>query len=270
MKDIKGNTALVTGASGGIGKDIARILAERGCDLVLVARSRDKLENFKKELLQNFKIEVNLIILDLSTDGAPDELFRQVNDLEKQVDILVNNAGYGIHRYFKDISWEENKNMLSLDLMNLVHITKLFLTGMLERKYGYIMNISSLGAFQPTPSYSTYASAKSFVLNFGIALHYELRKAGVSVTTVCPGVTVTGFQDTAGHSDYTWFMNLTKMKSERVARIAVRKMLRKRSFTVPGIINALSARTVGLMPKKLIAAISSSAMGTPKKSKIEQ
>jgi uncharacterized protein len=266
MRDIKGMRALVTGASSGIGRDIARVLAGLGADLVLTARSGDRLAELAREIQAGHAVDVKTVALDLALPGAPAALFEKAGALTPGVDILVNNAGYGIHKYFTDTPWEEESAMIRLLVDNLVHTAKLFLPGMLRRRRGFILNTSSVGAFQPTPTYAAYAAAKSFVLSFSVALRSELRKTGVSSSALCPGVTHTGFQKTAGHEKTNSFMRMTGMTSATVARIAVRGMLRGKAVIVPGVMNKVNSFMVRLLPLGAAAAMAASLMGEPEKS----
>ncbi len=263
MMDIKGKYALVTGASSGIGWDISKILADLGCNLIIVARREDKLKELEEEIIEKHKIDIKVIPVDISLEKSPDILYNKINELGINVDILINNAGYGIHDYFINIPWEKEFAMLNLLIINLIHLTKLFVKDMVKRNFGFILQTSSIGAFQPTPSYATYASAKSFVLNFGIALNYELRKTKVRCCVLCPGVTMTEFLKTAGHKKETFFIKLTRMSSQKVAKIGIKSMLRGRSFIVPGLLNSINARIVSILPRRLSAKIALSSMGLP-------
>ena len=265
MEKIEGKYALVTGASSGIGREISKILAEKGCNLVVVARRKEKLEKLKKEIKKNYnEIEIRVIAMDLSLREAPEILYNKIKELGIDIDILINNAGYGIHDYFADIPWEEENAMLDLLITNVAHSTRLFLKDMLERNFGYILQVSSIGAFQPTPSYATYAAAKSFVFNFGIALNYELRETKVRCCVLCPGVTVTGFQQAAGHTNQTFFSRLTKTTSRKVAELGVKGMLKGKDFVVPGLMNSINSKLMSILPRRLATQIAFWAMGAPK------
>lgn len=265
MKNLKGSRALVTGASSGIGRDISRELARRGADLILVARSAERLGELEKEIAAAAGVAVRTVSLDLSRPDAPEALFRKVSALGLAVDILVNNAGYGIHRLFADIPWDEEGAMIRLLVDNPAHTTKLFLQPMIARGRGYILHTSSTGAFQPTPTYATYAASKSFVMSFSIALRHELRGSGVSSSVLCPGVTYTGFQKAAGHERQGAFMKMTGMESPKVARIAVQGMLGGKALIIPGFSNKLSAMMTRLISRNAAASVAASAMGKPEK-----
>jgi short-subunit dehydrogenase len=263
MKDIQGTRALVTGASSGIGRDIARRLASLGADLTVVARSEDALLALKREIESEYKRDVRVIALDLSQPDAPDLLFSKVDAMGLVVDVLINNAGYGLHKYFADTSWEEDGTMIRLLVDNLTHVAKLFVKPMIARGRGCILHTASIGAFQPTPTYATYAACKAYVLSFSVALRQELSGTGVSSSVLCPGVTYTGFQKRAGHEKANVFMRLTGMGSGRVARIAVRGMLRGKAIIVPGFMNKVSAFMTRLIPRPAVATMAASLMGRP-------
>jgi short-subunit dehydrogenase len=263
VRSLKGIRALVTGASSGIGRDIARELAALGADLVIAARGHDALVELKRELESAHNVAVAVVPQDLALPGSPEALFQKIAALRLPIDILVNNAGYGIHQYFADIPWEREAEMIRLLVDNLTQTTKLFLPPMIERGRGWILHTSSVGAFQPTPTYATYSACKSYVMSFSIAIRHELSGTGVRVSVLCPGVTDTGFQKTAGHEKASAFMKASGMTSARVARIAVRGMLRGKALIVPGLFNKVNALLTRFIPRSLAASIASGAMGEP-------
>jgi short-subunit dehydrogenase len=245
---------LVTGASSGLGADFARILAERGCNVVLVARRADRLEQLQQQITAVRPVKTYVIPMDLSATGAPEVLHQRVSDLELTVDVLINNAGFGIHGNFVDIPWEREHEMLELDIVALAHLTKLFVKGMVTRNLGYVLLVSSIGAYQPSPAYATYSAAKSFVLYFGEALSYELRHTNVKVSVLSPGVTATEFLQVAGQKP-TLYQRLQMMPSERVARIGIEAMLKGTPSKVPGLMNALPVQLLRFTPRRMAAAI---------------
>lgn len=256
---LRGKHALITGASSGLGADFARELAARGMNLILVARRGDLLQALRDEITARHGAEVEIIPLDLTAPGAPQQLYDRLKDAGKTVEVLVNNAGFGLHGQFVAIPWERERNMLELDIITLVHLTKLFVRDMVARDSGYILQIASNAAYQPTPTYATYAAAKSFVLHFGEALHYELRKTNVSCTVLSPGVTATEFLRVSGQR-VTLYQRLVMMRGADVVRIGVESMLKRRSSVVPGRLNALLAWSTRLIPRRLAAALSYYAM----------
>jgi uncharacterized protein len=256
---LSGKTSLVTGASGGLGADFARELARLGSDLILVARREEQLRALQAEITAACGVKVHVFPVDLTAAGAPQELYDRLKAGGIPVDILVNNAGFGYYGLFAEVPWEREKAMLDIDITVLVQLTKLFVQDMLARKHGYILQVASVGAFQPSPTYASYSAAKSFVLFFGEALHYELRGSGVSCTVVCPGVTATDFLKVSGQAP-TLYQRVMMMRSPDVVRIAVRAMLARRSSVVPGFANALFAFSMRLIPRPWAAAIANLSM----------
>jgi short-subunit dehydrogenase len=253
VSELEGKVGLVTGASSGLGIEFARILAERGCHLVLVARREDRLEEIAGELRGRNGVEVRTIPMDLSQKDSARELYDRTRELGLQVEVLVNNAGFGIFGDFKDIPWEREREMLELDILTLVQLTKLFLKDMVARGHGYVLQVASIGAYQPSPSYATYSAAKSFVLHFGEAIHYELRGTGVKVSVVSPGVIATEFLKVAGQKP-NLYQRLAMMRSRAVAEMGIRAMLRGKPSKVTGWMNFLSVLGLRLLPRRAMTA----------------
>lgn len=251
---LKGKWALVTGASSGLGVDFAHQLAEMGCNLLLVARREDRLKAVAEAIRQKQGVQVEVIIMDLSVPDAPQRLYDQIKAAGKQVDVLVNNAGYGLYGEFLKIDWEREQNMLQLDIMTVVQMTKLFVRDMVARNFGYVLQIASIGAYQPSPLYATYSAAKSFVLNFSEAVNYELRDKNVRISVVSPGITKTEFLQVSGQNA-TFYQRMVMMTSEQVVRIGLNTMLKGRPSIVPGILNAITVWMNRLMPRRMAAVI---------------
>ena len=250
---LAGRHALVTGASSGLGADFARELARRGASLTLVARREDRLRALQAELA-GAGAEAEVVAVDLNDPGAPDRLVAGAEERRRPVDVLVNNAGFGLYGPFSELDWVRERAMLELDVIVPVHLTKLFLPGMLERGRGWVLNVASIGAYQPSPLYASYSAAKSFILNFTEALSYELRGSGVVATAVSPGVVATEFLQVAGQRP-TRYQRLARMDSPSVARIAVDAMLKGRPSLVPGRLNAASVWSNRLLPRRASAAL---------------
>lgn len=248
---LKGKTALVTGASGGIGRDIAEELASRGANLVLVARSEEKLKKACTELKSAHTISATYTVADLSRQGAARDVCKTAS---ADIDILVNNAGFGLYGYAIDLDDEKVQNMIDLDVKALVSLTKHCLPGMIHRGWGRILQLSSIAAFMPSPTYAAYGACKSFVHNYSIALNNELKGSGISCTCLEPGVTRTSFLEVAGQKP-TLYQRLVMMKSGDVARRGVKAMLAKKARVLPGFINKLSIASTRLLPKSWQAAI---------------
>ena len=258
-RELDGRTALVTGGSSGIGADIARELAERGSAVVLVARREEKLREIADELSSEHDVEADYVAMDLARREAPRELYDEMAERGHQIDILVNNAGFGVYGEFMENDWEREETMLELDMITPVHLTKLFGADMVERGWGRMMQVASIGAYQPSPTYATYSAAKAFLLSWGEAVDYELEGTGVSSTVVSPGVTRTEFFDHVDQ-EQTWYQRMTMMESRTVAAIGVRAMLKKRMSIVPGFFNALAVWMVRFTPRRLVRWIAYQTM----------
>ena len=187
------NTALITGASGGIGRDIAYLHAEAGGDIVAVARSQDSLAELKTELEAKFGIQVTVIAMDLGKPEAAKLLYAEVNNAGIEIDVLINNAGFGGHGLFHERDWEEDQAMIQLNVMALTGITHYFVQAMVKRQRGKILNVASTAGFLPGPLQATYYATKAFVLSFSQAIAEELSESNITVTALCPGPVKTGF-----------------------------------------------------------------------------
>jgi uncharacterized protein len=250
---LAGRHALVTGASSGLGADFARELARRGAALTLVARREDRLRALAGDLAAA-GADVHVVALDLNQADAPDRLLADSRARRRPVDVLVNNAGFGLYGPFSELDWERERVMLELDIIVPVHLTKLFLPGMLERRRGWVLNVASIGAYQPSPLYASYSAAKSFILNFTEALSYELRGSGVRATALSPGIVATEFLQVSGQQA-TRYQRMTMMDSPTVARLGVEAMLQGRPSLVPGRLNAATVWANRLLPRRVSAAL---------------
>ena len=252
---LKGKWALVTGASSGFGVDFARELAARGCNLILTARREDRLNQVAEEITKGYGVSTKIIPMDLSKPEAPQQLYDQIKAQGVQVDVLINNAGFGIYGEFAKVDWQRDCDLLQLNIVTLTQLTKLFVGDMLTRDFGFILNVASNGAFQPTPYFATYGASKSFVLNFGEALNYELRHTNVHCTAVCPGPVVTEFQQVAGQNEISPYIRMVKMDSASVARIGLQAMLKGRPSIVPGWMVSVTAWVSQRAPRRLATAV---------------
>jgi uncharacterized protein len=249
--------ALVTGASGGIGADIAVLLAAEKHDLVLVARSRDKLAELAARLEKEHGISVTVLTADLTDPGAPDLIAKVVREKGLVIDVLVNNAGLGSYGPFAEIDAKIDLGLIALNVTSLTHMTKLFLPPMLAQKRGRIMNVGSTAGFVPGPLMAVYYATKAYVLSLSVALANEVAGSGVTVTCLCPGATRTAFDTTAGN-DKTRLFKGGVMDSMEVARAGVLATMRGDVICVPGFMNRLKASTAGLAPRSLLAKIARS------------
>jgi short-subunit dehydrogenase len=217
--------ALITGASSGIGYEMAKYLGSLGYDLILVARRKEKLMELKDQL----NTKVKIIVLDLSSEEACIELYQSVTD--EKIDILINNAGFGLLGEFVETSLTKELKMIDINIRTVHILTKLFLKDMKKRDKGYILNVSSLAAFQAGPLMSTYYATKAYVLRLTLALYEELRrdKSNVVVSALCPGPVKTGFNEVAGVNS-----TIKSVSSEYVAKYAINKMFKKKLIIIPG------------------------------------
>ena len=245
-------TALITGASSGIGYDLAHLFAADGHDVILVARSEGKLRELGRELEEKHKIAATVIPADLERPEAPRELFASV---DRPVDVLVNNAGFGVTGNFAETDLERELAMVQVNITALTHLTKLFLRPMVERGRGRILNVASTAAFQPGPLMAVYYASKAYVLSFSEAIGEELSGTGVTVTTLCPGPTATGFANAASMTNTRLFTVMKPMTSAEVARAGYRAMNRGKRVVVTGAMNKMLAQSVRISPRALVTKI---------------
>jgi short-subunit dehydrogenase len=260
-------TALITGASGGIGYELAKLFARDHCNLVVVARSGPKLAEFAGELERQFGVSVKSVTLDLAAASASQFLFDQLQRDGVTVDILVNNAGYGKFGEFAQVPLEESLGQIHLNITALTALTRLFLAPMLERHSGKIMNVASTAGFQPGPGMAVYYATKAYVISFSEALADELKGTGVTVTCFCPGATDTGFQGHAGMEDTVLFRKLRPMSAKAVARDGYRALMRGKTLAISGLRNRLLAESVRFAPRKVVTAISRKILAKTNKTK---
>lgn len=258
-KEIRDSWAVVTGASSGLGSDFTRQLAALGMNVVAAARRADRLEALKHEVEAAHGVTVMPVEVDLGDEAGAERLYRVVADSGIEPLVLVNNAGFGVHGDFLGIPWERERAMLSLDILSLVYLTRRFSADMIERGRGYILQVSSIGGYQSAPTYASYAAAKAYVLHHGEALHHELRDTGVSVTVLSPGVTATEFLDVAGQKP-TLYQRVAMMGSERVVRVGIRALFRRRLSVIPGVFNKVTIWLNRLLPRALIVRIAAASM----------
>ena len=247
-------TALVTGASGGIGEELARLFAADGHDLVLVARSRDRLARLAEELGGRHGVAARALASDLARPEAPREIFEELTAGGVTVDALVNNAGFGSYGLFAETDLKSELDLLQVNVVALTHLSKLFLPGMIARRRGYVMNVASTAAFQPGPLMAVYYASKAYVLSFSEALTNECGGTGVVVSALCPGPTETGFVAAAGMGDSKLFERAV-MDARTVAVEGYRGLLAGKAVVIPGFRNNLLARSIGLFPRNLVTRV---------------
>ena len=247
-------TALVTGASGGIGEELARLFAADGHDLVLVARSRDKLTRLAEELKAKHGVAARVLAADLVRDEAPQEIFEELSADGVTVDALVNNAGVGTYGLFAETDLQSELDLLQVNIVALTHLSKLFLPGMMARRRGYLMNVASTAAFQPGPLMAVYYASKAYVLSLSEALANECEGTGVRISALCPGPTETGFVAAAGMGDSKLF-DRAVMDARTVAVEGYRGLLAGKTIVIPGLRNNLLARSIGFFPRGLVTKV---------------
>lgn len=248
------SNVLITGASGGIGYQLAKLFARDHHNLILVARSGDKLAQVAAEL-QSSGVTVKTIPLDLSQPLAPRFLFDQLQSTGTTVDVLINNAGFGVYGEFARMPTEEVLGQISLNVTALTELTRLFLPAMISRRSGRIMNVASTAGFQPGPLMAVYYATKAYVISFSEGIANELRNSGVTVTCFCPGATHTGFANRAGVEKSRLF-KAGAMKVEKVALDGYRAVMEGRTLAISGVHNWAVAQSTRLAPRKMVTAVS--------------
>ncbi|HEY8424014.1 MAG TPA: SDR family oxidoreductase [Clostridia bacterium] len=247
-------TALITGASSGIGFEFARIFAKDGYNLVLVARSQDKLLSLKQEFEQ-YGSDVFIIVKDLSNPNAAQEVYNETQKEGIFIDVLVNNAGVGDFGKFAESDISKVDTMIELNIGALTKLTRLYLPHMIAKKSGKILNVGSLGSFQPGPLMAVYYASKAYVLSFSEAISRELKGTGVTVTALCPGPTRTNFQQAANLGMSGLFVNLQVADARKVAEFGYKKMNQGKVIAVPGFFNKIAAVGVKLLPRRAVRNI---------------
>ncbi|WP_343672172.1 SDR family oxidoreductase [Chitinophaga sp.] len=249
------NYALITGASKGIGRSIATVLAEKKYNLILVARSASELQLVASELTTRYGVKVDYLALDLSAPTAPGELFEWVQKNQYNISILINNAGYAVWGEFDKTVLEDQNRMLQVNMQTPMALCHHFLPMLLQQPAAYIMNVASTAAYQAVPTLSTYAATKAFMLLFTRGLRADLMGTNVSVTALSPGPVNTNFIDRAGMQAIKATAEKYGMTPDEVARIAVKGMFAKKSELIPGALNAATAFFTRLVPKAMVEKI---------------
>ena len=256
MRSFRGSTALITGASSGIGEELARLLARQGCRLVLTARRGDRLETLAGELEKAGAEGVCVLAADLAVAGAASRLVEELDRRGLSIDVLVNNAGFGRSGRFLDTDLATEQEMVQLNVVALMDLCKLLGRGMAARGAGHILNVASTAAFQPGPLMAVYYASKAFVLSFSEALAVELQDAGVVVSTLCPGPTRTEFVARADMGETRLVNRVARMASASdVARAALEGLSRGSRLIIPGVMNKLGVLSVRLMPRRWVTAL---------------
>jgi short-subunit dehydrogenase len=247
-------TALITGASSGIGRELARCFAGNGSDLVLVARREDRLRELAQELTTRYTVKVHVLPKDLGGQSASGEIEEELRKAGIQVDVLVNNAGFGDLGPFTSLGLERQMKMVQVNVNAVTELTRRLLPGMIGRRRGGVLNVASTAAFQPGPFMSVYYAAKAYVLHFSEGLAEELNRTGVSVTCLCPGPTISEFGDDSGMGA-TLAFRIGAMPAVRVARAGYDGFRSGKVVVVPGIKNKVIAFSVRTGPRAVVRKI---------------
>lgn len=248
-------TALITGASGGIGEALTRLIAAGGADVVLVARSADRLTALADELTRTYGISAAVFAQDLAAPGADEAIVRQLAEKQLTIDILVNNAGFGSYGLFAETPAGEDARMVQVNVVALTMLTKRLLPGMVERRRGRILNVASTAAFQPGPLMAVYYASKAYVLSLSEALSNETSGTGVTVTCLCPGPTETGFQDRANLRESRLFTVLGVAGAADVARAGYDGMMAGDPIVIPGLMNRAGVQALRVAPRALVRRV---------------
>jgi short-subunit dehydrogenase len=248
-------TALVTGASSGIGLDLARVLAEDGHDLVLVARGEARLRELADNLAKRHGITAHVIVADLARPHAAVTIAGELQRRRIDIEILVNNAGFGLTAPFVETDLQKELDMIQVNVVALTELTKLLLIPMVARRRGRILNLASTAAFQPGPLMAVYYATKAYVLSFSEAIADELRDSGVTVTALCPGPTDTGFADVAQMTESRLFTMMRPMSSRQVALAGYRGMMAGRRIVIPGATNKMLVQSLRVSPRRMITTV---------------
>ena len=261
MKEGSGKTALVTGASSGIGKAFAELLAQKGYGVVLTARRNDRLDALATELREKYGVAAHTIVADLSQPNATAQIASELAARKLTVDLLVNNAGYGVPGSYVNVPWLDHERFMQVMVTAVLDLTYRLLPGMLERGWGRIINIASVAGMVPAPAgHTLYGASKSFVIRFSEALQAENGPKGVNTTAVCPGFTWSEFHDVTGTRDRMNKMpNFLWLKAEDVAREGYGAVMKGRSVVVNGAIYRFLVWLNGAMPRSLSGWVSGMA-----------
>jgi uncharacterized protein len=248
-------TALITGASSGIGLELARIFAREGCDLLITARRKDRLIELKQELESNYDISVSFFAIDLSDETAPDQLYEFSKSKSLSINFLINNAGVGDYGLFQNSDWQRQQTMINLNITALTKLTHLLLSDLIRKERAYIMNVASTAAFQPGPLMSVYYATKHYVLALSEALSNELDGTGVTVTALCPGPTESEFVEVAKMEKSKLFDRFPIPGSGEVAEYGYRAMIKGKRVAVHGTFNKIISVVVGIFPRRVVTSM---------------
>jgi hypothetical protein len=244
-------TALITGASSGIGRELADLFAADGHALILVARRKQRLEALAEELTRKHAVDVAVRSYDLAEPDSPKSIFEQLQKEGREVDYLVNNAGFGLGGAFQTLPMEDQLKMIAVNVTSPTHLTRLFLPGMLQRGTGGVLNVASTAAFQPGPYLAVYYATKAYVLSLSEALATELAGSGLKISCLAPGPTKTEFAERANVEDSLLF-RASVMEARKVAEIGYRGFHKGKTLIIPGFLNRCGPVLVRCLPRSLV------------------
>jgi uncharacterized protein len=249
-------TALITGASVGIGLELARQFARGGYNLVLVARNQEKLKTVAEEM-RSLDVQADYVVSDLAQAAAPLGLFADLKNRGVTIDVLVNNAGFGALGQFDELDPQRQLDMIQVNVTAVVELTHLFLQGMIARNAGGILNVASTAAFQPGPHMAVYYASKAFVLSFSEAIAEELKRTNITVSALCPGPTESEFRTRAKMDDSPVFRSkfIPTMTAADVARIGYRGFRKGKRIVIPGLVNKLAVQSNRIGPRRLVTKV---------------
>jgi short-subunit dehydrogenase len=253
--DDMSKTALITGASAGIGLELSKVFAKNGFNVILVSRNSQKLEEIAEELKKRYHIKAGVISKDLRKPGAPQELYDEIKAGGTDIDVLVNNAGIGINGSFAEFNPKKIIDVIQVNITSLTMLCRLFSKDMVKKGYGRILNVSSTASFQASPLMSTYYASKAYVQMFSEAINYELKKNGITVTALCPGPTRTEFFERNDMKETNIAKGSWLMKPADVAEAGFAGLMRGKMIVIPGLINKFLAFSVRFTPRKVSAAV---------------
>jgi short-subunit dehydrogenase len=259
--NLKGQTALVTGASSGIGVHFARQLAARGANLVITARRKELLDKLAADLQERHGVQVTCLPMDLARPDAAKQLFDQTEGAGKPIDILINNAGFATFGPFIDIPRKTINDVIDVNIRALTELTHRFSQVMHSRNRGHILNVSSGAGYVPVPFYAVYAAAKTYVRNFTEALAHELRKTKVRVCCLCPGTVKTEFWDVAGQKEISPLLRATMTTPDKVAKVGLRALFGWRRNVIAGFVNKLVFWLARFSPRRFLVRIAGAMLG---------
>lgn len=251
----KNKTALITGASSGIGYEFAKLLAKDNYDLIIIGRNGQRLNSIKSELENEYKIIVTVYLKDLSELEETYEVYKNICDNNLDIEVLINCAGFGIYGEFYQTDYWKDLKMINVNIISLTYLTRVILSTMIKRNSGKILNVSSTAAFKPGPLMSVYFATKAYVLSFSEAVAVEIKNTGVTLTVLCPGATKTDFLTKASLDESQHFKYKKMLRPEEVALSGYNAMKKGRVMVIPGLMNRMFTFVIKFLPRMLVTNI---------------